>query len=52
MLGDMRNWGGWSEIGKVILPDIILGNISFENILPIRVLELLLSCWLKDMGQK
>ena len=43
MLGDMRNRGRWSEIGKMTLPDIVLGNITFENILSIRVLELLLT---------
>ena len=39
----MRNWGRWSEIDRVILPDIILGDIAFENILSISVLELLLT---------
>ena len=39
----MRNWGRWSEIDRVILPDIILGDTAFENILSISVLELLLT---------
>ena len=43
MLGGMRNCGRWSDIGKVILPNTILGNIAFENVLSIRVLELLLT---------
>ena len=47
MLGAMRNWTRWSEIDKVRLPDTILGDAAFKNILSIRVLELLLTlvCW-------
>lgn len=40
MPGAMRNWGRCSEIDKVTLSDIMLENISFENILSVRVLEL------------
>ena len=40
MLRAMRNWGKQSEIDDVRLPDIILGDIAFENILSIRALEL------------
>ena len=28
----------WFEIDEVMLPDIILGDIAFENTLPIRFL--------------
>ena len=36
----LRNWDGRSEIADVRLPDVILGNITYENILRIRVLKL------------
>ena len=40
--GAMRNWGRWSDIVAVLLPDILIGVITFEQILPIRVLGLFL----------
>ena len=43
MLRAMRSWGKQSEIDDVGLPDIILGDIAFENILSIRALELALT---------
>ena len=39
ILGIIANWGRWSEIVAVKLPDIISGSITFENILSIRVVE-------------
>ena len=45
ILEAMRNWGMWSEIDEMIIPDIILGDIAFENILSIRVTSH--ACWLK-----
>lgn len=32
MLGAMKNWGKWSEIDDVRLPDAILGNAAIENL--------------------
>ena len=43
MLGAMRNSGRWSEIDKVILPDIISWDIVSKNILSIRGVKLLLT---------
>ena len=39
ILGIIENWGRWSEMVAVKLPDIMSGSIKFENILSIRVLE-------------
>ena len=39
MFGIIANWGRWSEMVDVKLTDTISGSITFENILPIRVLE-------------
>ena len=39
ILGTIANWGRWSDMMAVKLPDIMYGSITFENILPIRVLE-------------
>ena len=39
ILGIIKNWGRWSEIVAVKLPDIMSGSITFEKILSIRVLE-------------
>ena len=51
MLGNMRNWGWWSEKDEVRLLDTILGDDVFENILSVKVLELLYSLVrLKYMG--
>ena len=35
----IANWGRWSEMAAVKLPDIISGSVTFENILSIRVSE-------------
>ena len=43
MLRAIRNWGGWSEVDEEILPEKILGNVKFEDILSIIVIELLLT---------
>ena len=43
MLGAVKNSGKWSEMDELILPDITLGDIAFENILSIGVLDLLLT---------
>ena len=39
ILGIIENWGRWSEMVAVKLPDVLSGSITFENILSIRVLE-------------
>ena len=39
MLGTNENWGKWSDIVVVMLPDIISGEIKLENILSMRVFE-------------
>ena len=44
MLGNTTNWGWWSEKDEVRLLDTILGDDVFENILSVKVLELLLTC--------
>ena len=54
ILGIIENWGKWSEIVAVKLPDIMSGSITFENILSIRVLEwlvILVGCKLKGITQ-
>ena len=43
ILGIIVNWGRWSEIVAVKLPDIMSGSITFENILFRRVLEWLVT---------
>ena len=37
--GTIMNWGRWSEIVEVKLPEIASGEIILENILSISVLE-------------
>ena len=39
MLGTIRNWGRWSEIVAVRLPDIESGKVIFVNMLSISVFE-------------
>ena len=39
ILGIIENWGKCSEMMAVKLPDITSRSITFEIILPIRVLE-------------
>ena len=39
IFGIIANWGRWSEMVAVKLPDIMSGSITFEKILSIRVLE-------------
>ena len=51
MLGTTRNWGRWSEIVAVRLPEIELGKIAFVNMLSIRVFEwlvILVGCKMQD----
>ena len=43
ILGIIENWGRWSEIVAVKLPDIMFGSITIENILSIRALEWLVN---------
>ena len=47
MPGTIRNWGSWSEIGEVRLPEIECGVWIFEKTLSIKVLEavLILVSW-------
>ena len=50
----IENWGRWSEIVAVKLPDIISGSITIENILLIRVLEWLVisvGCNIKEINE-
>ena len=54
ILGITGNWGRWSEIVAVKLPDIISGIITFENILSIKVLKwlvILVGCKLKGINR-
>ena len=37
--GTIIDWGRWSEIVAVRLPDIASTEITFEKILPIRISE-------------
>ena len=37
ILGIIENWGRWSEIIAVKLPDIVSGSVTSEKILSIRV---------------
>ena len=54
ILGIIANWGRWSEIVAVKLPDIMFGSITFENIWSIRVLEwlvILVGCKNKGINE-
>ena len=54
LLEIIANWGRWSEIVAVKLPDIMSGSITFENILSIRVLEwlvILVGCKIKGINE-
>ena len=53
ILGIIANWGRWSEMVAVKLPDIMPGSITFENILSIQVLEwlvILVGCKIKGIN--
>ena len=53
-LGIIANWGRWSEIVAVKLPDITSGSISHGIILFIRVLEwliILVGCKFKGTNE-
>ena len=39
ILESKTNWGSWSDMVAVMLPDNILCEIKFENILSMRVFE-------------
>ena len=52
ILGTIANWGRWSDMVAVKLPEIMSGSITFGNILSIRVLEwlvILSGCKIKGM---
>ena len=54
IFGIIANWGRWSEIVAVRLPDIMSGSITFENIVSIRVLEwlvILVGCKIKGINE-
>ena len=54
MLGIIEDWGRWSKIVAVKLPDIMPGSITLENILSIRVLEwlvILVKCKIKGINE-
>ena len=44
-IGIIENWGRWSEMVTVKLPDTMSGSITFENILFIGILK-----WLVNSG--
>ena len=53
ILGTIANWGRWSDMVAVKLPDMS-GSITFENILSIRVLEslvILVGCKIKGISE-
>ena len=50
--GTMRNWGRWSNIVTVRLPDIISVEIMLGKILSIIVFELSYHCWLDCVWKK
>ena len=43
MLGATRNWGKWSDIEAVKLPEVIFGTAVLEKILFLNVLELVVA---------
>ena len=43
MFGETKNWGRWSEMVAVILPQIMSFEMTLLKILSIRFLELLVS---------
>ena len=50
----IANWGRWSDLVAVILPGIMFGSITFENLLSIRVLEclvILVGCKIKGISE-
>ena len=52
--GIIANWGRWSEMAAIKLPDIMSGSRTFENILSIRVLEwlvILVGCKIKGINE-
>ena len=54
ILGIIGNWGRWSEIVAVKLPDIMSRSITFENVLSVRVLEwlvIMVGCKIKDISE-
>ena len=49
----IADWGRWSEMVAVKLPDIMPVSITFDNILSIRILEwlvILVGCKIKGMS--
>ena len=57
ILGIIANWGRWSEMVAVKLPDIMSGSITFENTLEwnIRMKNIRMagySGWLWNYGYK
>ena len=38
IFGAIRNWGRWSDMAAIILPDITSDDVRLQNILSIRVL--------------
>ena len=42
IFGAIMNWGRWSDIAAIGLPNMLFGVITFEQILSNRVLELFL----------
>ena len=50
----IANWGRWSEMVAVKLPDIMSGSVTFENILSKKVLEwlvILVACKIKCINE-
>ena len=52
-MGIIANWGSWSEMVTVKLPDTMSGSKTFENI-SVRVLKwlvILVGCKIKGMNE-
>ena len=43
IFGAYKNWGRWSDMVAIMFPDIASHESTFEKILSMRVLELLVS---------
>ena len=54
ILGIIANWGRWSELMAIKLPNTMSESKTFKNILSIRVLEwlvILVVCKIKGMNE-
>ena len=55
ILGTIENWGKWSEMVAIKLPDVMPWSITFENVLSMQVLEwlviLIIGCKVKGKNE-